>query len=76
LNTPKGGRFVRPNRPIEHTREGLQTARSSTLRERNASDVAEAQCEQRRPLLPSQKPRTRRPANDHRAVINGIHWVL
>jgi hypothetical protein len=28
------------------------------------------------PLLPSQRPRTGRPRNDHRAVLGGILWVL
>ena len=28
------------------------------------------------PLLPPQKPRTGRPANDHRTVLEGIIWVL
>ena len=28
------------------------------------------------PLLPPRKPRTGRSANDHRAVINGILWIL
>lgn len=27
-------------------------------------------------LLPPQRPRTGRPANDHRTVLNGILWVL
>ena len=28
------------------------------------------------PLLPPQRPTTRRPAKDHRTVLNGILWVL
>jgi transposase len=28
------------------------------------------------PLLPPQRPRTGRPAKDHRTVLNGIVWVL
>jgi transposase len=28
------------------------------------------------PLLPPQHPRTGRPANDHRTVLNGILWIL
>lgn len=28
------------------------------------------------PLLPAQRPRTGRPANDHRTVLNGILWIL
>lgn len=27
-------------------------------------------------LLPPQRPRTGRPANDHRTVLNGMLWVL
>jgi transposase len=27
------------------------------------------------PLLPPQKPRTGRPANDHRVVLSGMLWV-
>ena len=40
------------------------------------SDLNDAQWGRRRPLLPPQKPRTGRPANDHRTVINGILWIL
>jgi transposase len=28
------------------------------------------------PLLPAQRPRTGRPAKDHRTVLNGIVWIL
>lgn len=28
------------------------------------------------PLLPPQRPRTGRPARDHRTILNGILWVL
>ncbi len=28
------------------------------------------------PLLPPQRPRTGRPAHDHRTMLNGIVWVL
>src|SRR5262245_19047865 len=28
------------------------------------------------PLLPPQKPRVGRPAQDHRRVLNGIFWIL
>ena len=38
--------------------------------------MTDAQWERLRPLLPPQKPRTGRPANDHRTVINGILWIL
>jgi transposase len=42
----------------------------------NSSDLTDAQWEWLRPLLPPQKPRTGRPANDHRTVLNGILWIL
>ena len=42
----------------------------------NKSDLTDAQWERLHPLLPPQKPRTGRPANDHRTVLNGILWVL
>ena len=40
------------------------------------SELSDAQWERLRPLLPPQKPRTGRPANNHRTVLNGILWVL
>ena len=40
------------------------------------SELTDAQWERLRPLLPPQKPRTGRPANDHRIVLDGILWVL
>ena len=40
------------------------------------SELTDARWQQLGPLLPPQKPRTGRPANDHRTVINGILWVL
>ena len=39
-------------------------------------ELTDAQWERLRPLLPPQKPRTGRPANDHRTVLNGILWIL
>ncbi len=39
-------------------------------------ELSDAQWERLRPLLPSQKPRTGRPAKDHRTVLDGILWVL
>jgi transposase len=36
------------------------------------SDFTYAQWEKLRPLLPPQKSRTGRPANDHGTVLNGI----
>ena len=40
------------------------------------SALTAAQWEKLRPLLPPQKPRPGRPANDHRTVVHGILWVL
>ena len=40
------------------------------------SELTDAQWGKLRPLLPPQKPRTGRPANDHRAVLDGILWIL
>lgn len=42
----------------------------------NRGDLTNEQWEQLAPLLPLQKPRTGRPALDHRQVMNGILWVL
>ncbi len=39
-------------------------------------ELTDAQWERLRPLLPPQKPRTGRPANDHRTVLNGLLWML
>jgi transposase len=38
--------------------------------------LSDSQWERLRPLLPPQKPRTGRPAKDHRPVLEGILWVL
>ena len=40
------------------------------------NELTDAQWERPRPLLPPQKPRTGRPANDHRTVLSGILWIL
>ena len=40
------------------------------------SDLTDVQWEWLRPLLPPQKPRTGRPAKDHRTILNGILWIL
>lgn len=42
----------------------------------NRGDLSEEQWERLRPLLPPQKPKTGRPARDHRQVLNGILWIL
>ena len=39
-------------------------------------ELTDAQWETLRPFLPPQKPRTGRPAKDHRTVLEGILWVL
>ena len=39
-------------------------------------ELTDAQWEKLQPLLPPQKPRTGRPAKDHRTVLDGILWVL
>lgn len=39
-------------------------------------ELTDAQWEQILPLLPPQKPRTGRPAVDHRQVLNGMLWIL
>ena len=40
------------------------------------SELTDVQWEKLRPLLSQRKPRTGRPANDHRTIVNGILWVL
>ena len=42
----------------------------------NRGDLTNEQWERLQPFLPPQKPRTGRPALDHRTVLNGILWVL
>ena len=39
-------------------------------------DLTNRQWERLAPLLPPQKPKTGRPAHDHRLIINGILWIL
>ena len=39
-------------------------------------ELTDAQWEQIAPLLPPQKPRTGRPAEDHRQVLDGMLWIL
>jgi transposase len=39
-------------------------------------DVTDEQWAQLQPLLPPQKPKTGRPAKDHRTIINGILWII
>jgi transposase len=42
----------------------------------NRGDLTNNQWEWLQPLLPPQKPKTGRPAHDHRTIINGILWIL
>ena len=42
----------------------------------NRGDLTNEQWEQIAPFLPPQKPKTGRPAKDHRQILNGILWVL
>jgi len=39
-------------------------------------ELSDAPWEQITPLLPPQKPRTGRPTEDHRQVLNGLPWIL
>lgn len=38
-------------------------------------DLSNDQWERLKPLLPPQKPRTGRPAADHRRILNGMLWI-
>lgn len=42
----------------------------------NRGDLTTEQWEQIVPHLPPEKPKTGRPAREHRQVLNGILWVL
>ncbi len=39
-------------------------------------DLSDQQWQQLEPLLPPQKPKTGRPASEHRKILNGILWIL
>ena len=39
-------------------------------------DLTDRQWQRLEPLLPPQRPRTGRPNDDHRRIVNGILWVL
>jgi transposase len=39
-------------------------------------ELTNEQWERLQPLLPPQKPKTGRPAGDHRTILNGILWIL
>ncbi len=38
-------------------------------------DLTNDEWQQLEPVLPPQKPKTGRPANDHRRIINGMLWI-
>src|ERR671914_1692876 len=40
------------------------------------AELTDAQWERLRPMLPPQKPRSGRPAKDHRIVLEGILWIM
>jgi transposase len=40
-----------------------------------APSLSDAEWHRIEPLLPPQKPRTGRPAHDHRRIVSGILWV-
>src|SRR5882672_10934514 len=42
----------------------------------NRGELTNIQWERLQPLLPPQKPKTGRPAHDHRTIINGLLWML
>src|SRR5512138_427639 len=42
----------------------------------NRHELTNSQWERLQPLLPPQKPKTGRPAADHRRILNGILWIL
>lgn len=42
----------------------------------NRGDLSNEQWERIEKRLPPQKPKTGRPAKDHRTIVNGILWVL
>ena len=39
-------------------------------------ELSDEQWARLEPLLPPQKPKTGRPNDDHRTIINGMLWVL
>jgi transposase len=42
----------------------------------NRGELTNRQWERLQPLLPPQKPKTGRPAHDHRTILHGILWIL
>jgi transposase len=41
----------------------------------NRGELSNTQWAKLQPLLPAQKPRTGRPAHDHRRIVNGMLWI-
>ena len=41
----------------------------------SSRDLTNQQWERLQPLLPPQKPKTGRPNEDHRTIVNGILWI-
>jgi transposase len=39
-------------------------------------DLSDEQWKRLQALLPAQKPKTGRPAKDHRLILNGILWII
>lgn len=46
------------------------------MRTQRRHELTDVQWERLAPLLPPQRPRTGRPANDHCTVVNGMLWIL
>jgi transposase len=61
---------------VRQTRAYPQTRSDLTLCCLKLNDLSDGQWERLRPLLPLQKPRTGRPARDHRSILNSILWIL
>lgn len=43
---------------------------------KNRGDLSNERWARLKPLLPPEKPKTGKPNNDHRTVVNGILWIL
>src|SRR3954453_2990820 len=57
--------------------KGVALGRAYThLRLMGRFDLTDRQWERLEPLLPPRRPRTGRPNEDHRRILNGIVWVL
>jgi len=60
----------------KHQIQGLYANRFLINIMANRSQLTNEQWERIEPLLPPQKPKTGRPAQDHRMILNGILWIL